>query len=303
MHTLLELIDTDISNIPIYIINVKKQKKRLEHTLKELKKLSFHNINIIEAVESDYAQTNMHQFFSYKVYNNINNPINTNIIPTWSAAACAISHLKTWLKIIQSNHRIAIICEDDIIIKNPDILKFFIIESKLKAIKTDDSLWFFNAQSKYNYHNYYYTSHYNSYYNSYYNLTESNGSFQNLYNTNTCLIHSHFYLTTQSALIKMINNFYPIEYQIDIHMTQILKNKCKLNIMYSVNDCCIYQDKDKFPSTIQLYTFKNDMELWNCLDNKLPEYNCKLIYEYMSTNNYEILNGKNGPIGEIGFNY
>lgn len=292
MDNLLNLIDTDISNIPIYIINVKSQKKRLEHTLQELKKLSFHNIHIIDAIESDYAKTNMHNFFSYKVFQNINNPINTNIIPTWTAAACAISHLKTWLKIIESNHKIAIICEDDIIIKNPDILKFFIVESKLKAMKTEDSLWFFNAQSKYIYNSYY--DYYPSYHSSYFSY-QSNEYFHNLYNLNTCLIQSHFYMTTQTALLKMITNFYPIEYQIDIHMTHTIRNRCKLNIMYNVIDCNINQDKDKFPSTIQLYNFKNDTELWDCLDKKLPQYNCQLIYEYMSINTYEKLyNGFQG---------
>ena len=120
MKSLLNLIDSDISNIPIYIINVKHEKKRLNNCLNQLKKLSFNNIHIVKAIEQEYAKKNMHNFFSSKVYKNIINPINLNIIPTWSAGACAISHLKTWLEIIETNYDVAIICEDDIIIKNAD---------------------------------------------------------------------------------------------------------------------------------------------------------------------------------------
>lgn len=63
MKSLLNLIDSDISNIPIYIINVKHETKRLENCLKQLQKLSFNNIYIIEAIEHEFAQKNMYNFF------------------------------------------------------------------------------------------------------------------------------------------------------------------------------------------------------------------------------------------------
>lgn len=96
-----------------------------------------------------------------------------------------------------------------------------------------------------------------------------------------CLIKSHFYMIDRNSLSKMIQNYYPIEYQIDIHISQILRKKCKIEIMYSNQDCSINQDYLLFPSTVQYFKFKNSNELWNCIDKKIPEPNCQQILEYL----------------------
>lgn len=221
-------------------------------------------------------------FFSSKVYKNIINPVNLNIIPTWSAGACAISHLKTWLKIMETNYNVAIICEDDIIIKNANILKFYIIEAYVNIKKKESSLWFFNSIPKYNYLNKYFSEQ--NFYNNY--STYQINNFLNLTEENMCLIKSHFYKIDRNSLSIMINNYYPIEFQIDIHISQILRKKCKIEIMYSNKDCYINQDNIQFPSTVQYFKFKNSNELWNCINKKIPEYNCQYILDFIPKINY-----------------
>jgi len=301
MNQLLELFDNDINNIPIYVINMKEQKNRLNNTLKELKKIRdepLKNVNIIYGIDPGFAQKHMHKFFTYKVYKNINNPTNTNFIPTWSAGACALSHLNTWIKILESGREIAIIVEDDIKIKDPNVAKFFIMEAYKNAKTKQDTVWFFNAKIKdicpyYNNFNYYYYYHEstNLYFDSY--LTKRNknfdlnsDSFYSIFSKYDCLIKSHFYMITRTALLKMVDNFYPIEYQIDIHLSNILRNRCLLTIMNTFYDCQIYQDTEKFPSTVQYFYFKNAQALWICLHKKLPIENCQLIFEFIKKKNY-----------------
>jgi hypothetical protein len=284
MEKLLNLVQTDITNIPIYVINAKGQKDRLENTLEQLKKLSMKNINIIEAIEPDFAKQHMHNFFSYKAYKNINNPQNTNYIPTWSAAACAISHIDAWLKILESEKNIAIVCEDDIKIKDENILKFFMIEAYLGAQKTKNSIWFFNAKNKKIYPNYNYNNYNNGHYSSAFVYQSDPKCFKKINNEYyyDCLVHSHFYLVTKSALSEMKNNFFPIEYQIDIHISKILRERCNLIVMNTNFDCNVDQDNEKFPSTVQYFNFKNSNDLWNCIDKKIPVENCQIIHDFMN---------------------
>lgn len=302
MHQLLELFDNDINNLPIYIINMKEQKNRLNNTLNELKKIrdtSLKNVHIIHGIDPGFAEKHMHKFFTYKVYKNINNPTNTNFIPTWSAGACALSHLNTWIRILESGKEIAIIVEDDIKIKDPNVAKFFITEAYKNAKTKSDSVWFFNGKIKdlcpyYNNYNYYYYYHQSSnlYYDPYY-LTKrfksfdlNSDTFHSLFSKFDCLIKSHFYMVTRSALLKMVEYFYPIEYQIDIHLSNILRNRCQLTIMNTNYDCHIYQDVEKFPSTVQYFYFNNYKTLWICFNKKLPIENCKLIFEFIKKKNF-----------------
>lgn len=272
-------MDYNICDIPVYIINLKQHTHRLDNAQSQLKKLSMKNINIFEAKGPDFAKEHMHGFFSYKVYRNINNTISTKIIPTWAAGACAISHTECWLAIIQEFYDLAIICEDDITIKNPDILKFFIIEALIRCKATPDSIWFFNSE-KINLHPW------NNQYGFSPKLDFSYFShqpecFYKIENPYDCLMKSHFYLVTREALLLMRHHNFPIEYQIDIHMSKVLREKCNLTIMNTSFDCSVYQDTMTFPSTVQYYIFPNPRALWKNLKKKIPLENCENIYTFL----------------------
>ena len=206
--------------LPVYLINKKDQHKRLESSLDELKKLELSIIHRVDAVDASFAQKHMYSFFSYQVYKNITRgPTNTTIIPTWSAGACAISHLKAWELALIEEEEIIIICEDDIIVKSPEMCKFFLLFVKNYLIENPLSIWFFNGTTKY-VSSYAFNYDYQSY-SSIFGV-DAKSSYTRLYNnTEFCIIYSHFYMTTKTALKTMVEKFYPIEYQIDIHLRYI----------------------------------------------------------------------------------
>ena len=115
---------------PIYIINLKNKEKNLIRTIREIRKLEiFNNIIVHEATDIDKAKESQ-KYISKKALTNINNIKSQNIIPTWGAVGCALSHRDCWIDINKKGYDYAIICEDDIKINNIDNLKHNYYECK-----------------------------------------------------------------------------------------------------------------------------------------------------------------------------
>jgi len=82
----------------IYVINLDRSKDRLKEFQKNLDKFNF-KATRISAIDGKKLKTN---FIDY----------------TPSQIGCASSHIKTWEEIVKNNDMSAIVCEDDIILKD-----------------------------------------------------------------------------------------------------------------------------------------------------------------------------------------
>lgn len=94
----------------------------------------------------------------------------------------------------------------------------------------------------------------------------------------TDLIGSHCDLLSGNAAKIMVPD---IEYQIDLHMSKILRKKCALHVYDSRHDAGIQQDPI---STVQYYSLPGSFSLYKILDRKFPSSHifsfCKPWYEY-----------------------
>ena len=83
-----------------FIINLPNRKNRLINTISELERVGLGE-NIIRelAVTPDEAYEKRYEYLSYEAIQNIKYPKSTQIIPSYKALACAISHINVWKKI------------------------------------------------------------------------------------------------------------------------------------------------------------------------------------------------------------
>ena len=99
-----------IEKFIIYVINLKKDKKRKKHIINELKKQNINNYELIEAINGNKFSTkelNLHKFTNKKDLNYWN----TKMSP--SQIGCALSHIKIYKNFLKSKFDFAFILEDD----------------------------------------------------------------------------------------------------------------------------------------------------------------------------------------------
>ena len=128
---------------PIYVINLKENEKGLVRTLRELRKLDiFKNIQIVEAVNKEEAKECAYKYITHEAFKNITtNFESTNILPTWGAVGCAISHKNCWEDMLNKNFNLAIICEDDIKINDIEKFKYTYFDCLYKTINYERSIF------------------------------------------------------------------------------------------------------------------------------------------------------------------
>lgn len=270
-------------DIPIFMINRKQDVSRKEKTILELKKVGFKNIHVFEAVEQETAIREMHFFFSASVYKNIvRGPFNTNIIPTWSAAACAISHYRVWEQIcndeliLEKDH--VIICEDDIYIQNGDLLLFYLLEF-LRCDPEEQQIFFFQSFLK-KLKSDFYPSYSHSF--EFFQDQHSFSLFRELkdfFLFDYAIIPSHFYGASKKTIQYMIQHALPIHYQMDIHISYTLRKSCNLAIFFC-EDCGVFQEKNKISST-QYYNLRDEDELFDVMNHVVPLEICKFIFPFL----------------------
>lgn len=242
---------------PIYIINLKNKETELVRTLKEIRKLNFFkNIIIHEATGVEESKIEHQRYITKEAYENINNIKSENIIPTWGAVGCALSHRDCWKDISKRQYEYAIICEDDIKINDTELFKFNYYESKklyeLNKFRLNGLLITMNSK----------------YMNDEINIC---GPFTG----------TSFYIIDRICAEKLLNIF-PITNQIDI---EIGLNKYNLNIE-------IYNKTNKnknityYPhvSSVQYY-FITLNNLIKTLKPKLPNEIIERIYYFLNKRN------------------
>ncbi len=84
----------------IFLINRWDRPHRLINSLQELRKVDMsHLVTRVEATTPVEAKSQMFQHFTEKAITNIRQGGNHKaVIPTWGAAACALSHRKCWIQ-------------------------------------------------------------------------------------------------------------------------------------------------------------------------------------------------------------
>jgi len=248
-------------DIPIYIINLKHRKKRLFSTLNELQKLDlFNNIIIHKATTKEQAEKERFKYITQKANDNIEKKLTSlNIIPSWGAVACAISHFDCWKDIKEKCYQYAIICEDDIKIDNVDKLKYSLYKC-LQLLKQNKP-YFITLNS---------LTNAGPIYDE--NINYINGHFTN----------TSFYMINYNAVDELLK-ILPLTYQFDLEIgLKKDKHKCTLlNCTHTGVNNYIY------PSDIQYY-FITENELSNTfqqVNNFLPPELVKKIFFFLPKRN------------------
>jgi len=184
------------SKFPILVINLEKREDRWKNVLTQLEKINpiLDKIYKIKATDDVSAEKQKYNYICKKTHENIIDTKSTTIMPTWGALGCAISHIFCWKYIVDKNIEYALVCEDDIYIKNSDLAfdifesYHFIREQEIKHLF--NNIIFFDADTS----------------KSTYKL------FDNIYNlykiTSGYITKSHLYLINKHCAEFMINNIF-----------------------------------------------------------------------------------------------
>ncbi len=101
-----------MQNFKIYIVNLKKDKKRKKNILREIKKQNLKNYKFIDAIDGNKLKNNQINLLISKNKKFLN-PLNTNM--SKSEIGCALSHIKIYKEIVRSKIDCALVLEDDAI--------------------------------------------------------------------------------------------------------------------------------------------------------------------------------------------
>ena len=216
----------------IFVINLKNKMYKFVNTLKFLQQLNLSQfVTRFEAYDKHYAKKHKFELIDPKVDENIKNIKNTGIIPTWGAVGCAISHIELW-KIIskKKNNSLTLVLEDDNMIYDSDKFLYNLnraIHIHTSDLEYSDTPFFITFDSK---------------------CSITSKSFNlPFHNIHSDLRGTSCYLINSFCASFFLRNIYPLYFQIDIKMGQLLN---KLNTTYGssgicllINDSGIKQDK------------------------------------------------------------
>jgi len=261
-----------MKKIHLYYINESSQKKRSQNIIHQLNKLSdVVEFQKVEAINATTAEKLKYDAISYVAYKNITENVRQDILPTWQSVGCALSHRLCWKKIIDNNLDYALICEDDIDIVNKIEFKFCIknainlyynqinkptYDMSFNSCNRDSLLIFINSKSKYSFslspiiHRFY---------------DEFSGC--------------SFYLISNSACKKLLNDIWPITYQLNKEIGNYYRQYQSIDI-YNINTVAIKYKHD-IESTIQPIQYLKADILINIFKLKLPECISKHIYNFI----------------------
>ena len=126
--------------IPILLINLSNRTDRLISALSELRKVNMSDfITRIEGCKENFAKDNMYKYITNRAFQNIQNTQNTMIIPNFRALACALSHMKCWKFLLNSQDNGCFIAEDDIVISKRHEFQFEIEQAKILIQKISNN--------------------------------------------------------------------------------------------------------------------------------------------------------------------
>lgn len=305
-------------NTPILLINLYNRPDRLLNSLEQLRKVNMSDfITRIEACNEDYAKLNMYKYLTIKAFQNIQNIQNTMIIPNFRALACALSHIKCWQYLLDSQNKGCFIVEDDITISKPHKFQFELEQVKnivnkisdkskevfisfnSKQVKIDDDNYTINYYIPPEFHNYRGYEYYN-------NRNVNHQDNHNLEVIKYPIVGTHFYYISKGMAKYLVEKLNKITYQIDIEIGLLAgknTNPDRKNLFLNLKTNSIKQNI-KFKTDIQYYNI-DENELCSVLN--LPFDVIKIIYDFipqcfkkMRTELYQTFNR---PLGNSSINY
>ena len=207
----------------IFIVNLKKDKKRREHIISELKKQKLDNYEIIDAINGHEFDEKEIKKNTFKNKKNLN-PWNTKISP--SQIGCALSHIKIYKKFIKTDYDFALVLEDDAIFIekfNKNLIDFIIDNFKYRKqiILLSEIKEFYSKPI---------------------NKIEK---YELVDVTNAFFTHSYF--ISKSAAQSIISFNYPVKTIADNFV--LFKLYCGIKIN-GINPIVVDQDKKNHPTTI-----------------------------------------------------
>nr|QDY52209.1 glycosyltransferase family 25 [Mimiviridae sp. ChoanoV1] len=241
---------------PIFLINKKDRPERLINTINELSKVGLTDYIIRkEACGIERAKELKYEYLNQDIYNNIeNNLISCNLLPTWGAVGCAISHIEIWNMMIEENIKYAIIMEDDNKIYDKD--KFlWNYNDALKKIKKSEYLSLFISFCS--------------------DTKEECKNFidNNIYTPSTYIIGTSFYFISFCAAKDLLKKIKTVYMQIDLEISNVFLHHNNLDkFKLSIYDNSGIKQDDKFTSDVQYY-FITIIELYNlfCIPYEIAE--------------------------------
>ncbi|MDB9717889.1 glycosyltransferase family 25 protein [Candidatus Pelagibacter sp.] len=207
----------------IYILNLKRHKKRRKHIISELKKQNIRNYEFVDAIDGNRLKKSQLDLMTCK-NEKIFNPKNTNM--SAGQVACALSHIKIYKKFLNSNFELALIFEDDakFLNKFTEKLKKFI----LKNFKYESQIVLLGKLIEF-----------------YKNPIDRIKSHEFVEVTDTWGSHSYFINRKAAESIILFN--YPVKTVADHFF--IFRIYCKIKI-FGLNPFLTTQDQRKFKSSI-----------------------------------------------------
>tara|TARA_B100001250_G_scaffold88085_1_gene72864 strand:+ start:761 stop:1513 length:753 start_codon:yes stop_codon:yes gene_type:complete len=242
-----------LNNFKIYVINLKRETKRKENIINELRKQNIVDFEIIDAIDGEEIKKSELDLLISKS-NKFINPINTFM--NAPEICCALSHIKVYKKFIETNMDYALIFEDDAIFLNnfSEKLKKFILKNFKyeKQIMLLTELWQFFKKP-----------------------LDIENEYEIVDVRNAVLTHAYF--INREAAKSLISFNYPVKTMPDNFL--IFSIYCDIKIT-GLNPFLLKQDKKKFKSAIPRENRMNEVFLFRRFIYRLTNKILKMFNKF-----------------------
>ena len=251
-----------INNFKVYVISLKKETRRRENIIKELKKQNLLDFEIIDAVDGEKIEKReLDQLISKN--NKFINPTNTYMnVPE---ICCALSHIKVYKKFLQTDLKYALIFEDDAVFLDEfsEKLQNFVLKNfkYKKQIILLSELWQFFKKP-----------------------LDVEDDYEIVDVRNAVLAHAYF--INREAAKSLISFNYPIKTVADYFL--IFNIYCGIKIT-GLNPFILKQDKKKFETSIPPKNRVNEVFLFRRYIYRLTNKILK-IFNKLSTHKIKNIN-------------
>ena len=247
-----------LNNFKIYVINLKRETKRKENIINELRKQNIVDFEVIDAIDGEEIKKSELDLLISKS-NKFINPINTFM--NAPEICCALSHIKVYKKFIETNMDYALIFEDDAIFLNnfSEKLKKFILKNFKyeKQIMLLTELWQFFKKP-----------------------LDIENEYEIVDVRNAVLTHAYF--INREAAKSLISFNYPVKTMPDNFL--IFSIYCDIKIT-GLNPFLLKQDKKKFKSAIPRENRMNEVFLFRRFIYRLTNKILKMLNKFSSHKN------------------
>ena len=247
-----------LNNFKIYVINLKRETKRKENIINELRKQNIVDFEVIDAIDGEVIKKSELDLLISK-NNKFINPINTFM--NAPEICCALSHIKVYKKFIETKMDYALIFEDDAIFLNnfSEKLKKFILKNFKyeKQIMLLSELWQFFKKP-----------------------LDLEDEYEIVDVRNAVLTHAYF--INREAAKSLISFNYPVKTMPDNFL--IFSIYCDIKIT-GLNPFLLKQDKKKFKSAIPRENRMNEVFLFRRFIYRLTNKILKMLNKFSSHKN------------------